>query len=440
MKKAVIWILLLVMLAGTVACVPQETTPVATDAPGTPTENPEITPSPVAFEDATSALVYGNNAFAFDLYQELRQSEGNLFYSPYSISMALAMTYAGARGETARQMEDTLHFAPSDELLHSTFADLNTDITEPEKSVKVRTFGENGNYSDEWVAPYYLNIVNAIWGQKGYPFLAEYIDLVNTYYEDGLRAVDFSGAPEESRQEINLWASEKTEERIPELVLAGLIDSGTVMILVNAVYFKSDWKDKFEKQLTNEGIFYLLDKTEQTVPMMHQSSKFDYYQGAGFQAISLAYLGEVQSMVILLPDEGQFMDFEQGLDNEIMDAILQGMERRDVKLTLPRFGIESDFELKETLSEMGMPKAFSDADFSGIDGEKGLLLKDVIHKSFISVDEEGTEASAATVAHIWASIPLSPVEFTINRPFIFLIKDNETRSILFMGRVVDPQA
>jgi serpin B len=389
-----------------------------------------VTSPDVATSDLAD-LVNGNNAFAFDLYQALGEESGNLFYSPYSISLALAMTYAGARGETEQQMAETLHFTLIQDRLHPAFNGLDLELAR-------RGEGAEGKDGDG----FRLNIVNAIWGQEGYVFLSKFLDVLAENYNAGLRLLDFGNAPEESRVTINDWVSDQTAGRIENLIPEGVIDELTRLVLTNAIYFNAAWSEPFEPDLTADGTFYLLDGGEVTVPMMQQTESFGYATGEGYQAVELPYDGWELSMVILLPEAGGFEAFEGMLDSERVDGIVKGLAHRRVSLTMPKFEFDRGFGLADALAAMGMPVAFSaDADFSGMTGSRDLFIADVIHKAFVSVDEAGTEAAAATaVVMPMAAMPEEPVEVTADRPFIFLIRDIKTGAILFVGRVVNPGA
>jgi serpin B len=374
-------------------------------------------------------LVNGNSDFAFDLYQALNKEDDNIFYSPYSISLALAMTYAGARGETEQQMADTLHFILSQDRLHPAFNSLDIELSQRGEGAQ----GKDGE-------GFRLNIVNAIWGQKDYEFLTTFLDTLAENYGAGLRLLDFISAPEESRLTINNWASDQTEGRIEDLIPQGLINEFTRLVLTNAIYFNAAWQYPFSEDITGDGAFYLLDGGEVTVPMMRQTESFGYAEGEGYQAVELPYDGSELSMVILLPQAGQFEMFEDLLDTQRVDTIVNDLAQRPVILAIPKFEFESDFSLKESLAGMGMPVAFSgDADFSGMTGNRDLFIADVVHKAFVSVDEAGTEAAAATAVVMTVSaVPGTPVKVTIDHPFIFLIRDIDTGTILFVGRVVNP--
>ena len=424
MKKTFLYLLMAVLALSLAACAQ----PVAGEVLQSEKER-ETSPDVSGADLAT--LVEGNSAFAFDLYQVLREEDGNLFYSPHSISLALAMTYAGARGETEQQMADALDFILPPDRLHPAFNSLDLELS-------LRGEGAKGKDGEG----FRLNIVNAIWGQKDYEFLSEFLDLLAENYGAGLRILDFARAPEESRITINNWVSDQTEGRIEDLIPQGLIDVLTRLVLTNAIYFNAAWQYPFQEDVTQDGPFYLLDGGEVTVPMMRQTESLGYAEGDGYQAVELPYDGSELSMAILLPAPGQFEAFEDRLDAQQVDGIIGRLEQRQVALTMPKFEFESDFSLGETLAAMGMPVAFSgSADFSGMTGNRDLFIADVIHRAFVSVDEAGTEAAAATAVMMEMSAPPEePVEVTVNRSFIFLIRDIETGTILFIGRVVNPSA
>ena len=391
-------------------------------------EKPRVT-SPEVTETDLNPLVEGNSAFAFNLYQALREEDGNLFYSPYSISLALAMTYAGARVETEQQMADALHFTLSHNRLHPAFNSLDIELGKR---------GEGAEGKDD--EGFRLHIVNAIWGQKGYHFLPTFLDVLAENYGAGLRPLDFASTPEESRLIINNWVSDQTEGRIEDLIPQGLIDILTRLVLTNAIYFNAAWQYPFNEAITSDSQFYPLDGGEVTVPMMRQTESFGYTEDDNYQALELLYDGGELSMVILLPRAGQFEAFEESLNAEQVNAIVSALDQRQVALAMPKFEFESAFKLKEALMAMGMPIAFTEgADFSGMTGGRDLFISAVVHKAFVSVDEAGTEAAAATAVIMKVTaLPGTPVEFTANRPFIFLIRDIETGSILFIGRVLNP--
>jgi len=386
--------------------------------------------SPDVDDTDLTMLVNGNSDFAFDLYQAFNKENDNIFYSPYSISLALAMTYAGARSKTEQQMADTLHFILPQDRLHPAFNSLDIELSQRGEGAQ----GKDGE-------GFRLNIVNAIWGQKDYKFLTTFLDTLAENYGAGLRLLDFISAPEESRLTINNWVSDQTEDRIEDLIPQGLINELTRLVLTNAIYFNAAWRYPFNEDMTGDGPFYLLDGGKVTVPMMRQTESFGYAEGEGYQAVELPYDGGELSMVILLPQSGQFEAFEGSLDAQRVEDMVKALELKQVAVAMPQFEFESSFSLKETLAMMGMPVAFRSlgADFSGMTGNFDLFIGDVVHKAFVSVDEAGTEAAAATaVVMMNKMVPEIPVVVTIDHPFIFLIRDIETGAILFIGRVVNP--
>jgi serpin B len=378
--------------------------------------------------DDIQTLVNNNNAFAFDLYRSLQTEGGNLIYSPYSISLALAMTYAGARGETESQMAQTLHFLPQDQL-HPAFNALDLQLA------------ERGKAPSEDETPLQLDIANAVWAEQTYPFLQSFLDTIALNYGAGIRLADFINQYEAVRKEINNWVSDQTEAKIKDLIPEGVLDSDTRMALVNAIYFKADWLSPFNADSTRDAPFHLLDGSEVTVPTMNQDAFIPYAKGDGWQAIELAYQGETAAMDIIVPDEGRFEEVESSLDYETASAILSNLQPTSVTLSLPKFKFESEFGLADQLKALGMPDAFDPhiADFSGMSERNDLYISAVLHKAFVAVDEKGTEAAAATAVIVGVtSAPVFDVTLTVDRPFIFLIRDIPTGQILFVGRVLNP--
>ncbi len=395
------------------------------------------------------ALVEGNNIFAFDLYRLLvegAERPKNFFYSPYSLSLALAMTYLGARGETAREMAEALHFTLPQARLHSAFSALDLALAR-------RGVSREGQ-DDE---AFRLHIANAIWAQCGYAFLQPFLDGLAQNYGAGLRLLDFKAAPEEARVTINAWVSEQTEGKIMDLISQGAIDALTCLVLTNAIYFKAAWASFFATERTEDSPFHLLSGEQVMVPMMYQTASFRYAVGPAYQAVELPYAvasaadGPELAMLIILPSpyRDDFAAFAASLDaarvDEIVASLGRGMDQ-DVALTMPKFTVESaSLPLGGALSALGMPSAFSYvADFSGMTtrGER-LYIHEVLQKAFIEVDEVGTEAAAATAVIISALIasptmPPEPFPFIVDRPFVFFIRDTSTGAILFIGHVVNP--
>ncbi|UCG32286.1 MAG: serpin family protein [Phycisphaerales bacterium] len=373
-------------------------------------------------ETDLAAVVEGNTVFALDLYDKLRTAEGNLFLSPYSISTALAMTYAGARSETAAQMADVLHFSLDQEELHPAFAALESSLEAASDASGCR-----------------LHVANALWGQQGHGFLTEFLALTQEHYGAGFREVDFGRATEQARQTINAWVADQTERKIKELLLQGDVDPSTVLALTNAIYFKGDWASQFDPGATIDAPFRISETEEVVVPMMRQTRKFALYEDDGLDVLELPYVGDRLSMLILLPKKTDGLTaVEESLSRENLRMWLGQSRVQPVQVSLPRFKLETRFDLSNTLQAMGMTDAFSGAaaDFSGMTGQRDLFISLVIHEAQVEVNEEGTEAAAAT-AVVMRKGPL-PAAFTADHPFCFLIRDKETGSILFLGRVTNP--
>jgi serpin B len=376
------------------------------------------------------AVVEGNNAFAIALYGQLRSQSGNLFFSPESISTALAMTYAGARGDTASEMAKTLHFTLPPERLHPAMGALLSDLNAPHKG-------------------YQLRAADALWAQQDYVFLDDFLKLNKRDYGAGFNQVDFKGSTEAARLTINQWIEQKTNDKIKDLLQPGVLDSLTKMVLTNAIYFKGDWLTPFPKDWTEDDDFHLSPARNVKAPLMHLNEGFDYFDGGTFQALAIPYESGDLSMVVFLPkDVGGLPAFENSLTASNMKQWLDQLHWVPIViLTLPKFKMTRQFGLAGTLSAMGMPRAFdaNAADFSGMSGNRELYISAVIHKAYIDVDEKGTEAAAATAVIMRGPTampprfqPPPPPVFRADHPFIFLIRDNRSGGILFMGRVTDP--
>jgi serpin B len=387
--------------------------------------------SPAVSAGELDVLVSGNSEFALDLYQSIRTEEGNLLYSPHSISVALAMTCAGAETITEAEMREVLHFALA-ERVHPAFNALDLELAQR---------GEGAAGADG--EPFRLHVVNALWGQDGFGFLPEFLELLAAQYDAGLRALDFRRDAEGARQRINEWVAGVTEQRIKDLLPRGVLTATTKLVLTNAVYFNAAWRLPFEPARTHDSDFFRLSGDAVTVPMMRQTARFGYATGDGYQAIELRYDGDELSMLVLVPDRGRFDDFEAGLGTEGLHDVVTGLQRVNVDLTMPKYEYTATLGLREVLAGMGMPSAFSPAaaDFSGMTGDRDLFVSDVLHKAFIKVNEAGTEAAAATAVIMEpTSLPPPPIRLVIDRPFVFVIRDIPTGALLFVGRVVDPSA
>jgi serpin B len=392
--------------------VPQPPQPVAR-----PAEWPKATPADVA------AAVEGNTRFALDLYKRLRAKEGNLFLSPYSVSTAFAMTYAGARGDTAAQMAKALHITLDQPKLPPALAEL---------AARLKGDGKKRDFE--------LTVANALWGQKGAGFLPEFLELNRTFYGAGLQKVDFVRAAEEARKTINAWTEKQTQGRIKDLLQPGTVNPATRLVLTNAVYFKAAWDSPFYKKATRVQPFRVSADRTVKVPMMRHTIVFRYLEDDQLQAVELPYKGKEVSMLILLPRKADGLaELEGQLTHANLGKWLSGMRRAIVSVSLPRFEVTGEFSLKQVLSDMGMPLAFTAraADFSGMESAHQFFLQNAVHKTFVRVDEEGTEAAGATAVLVGAGG--FPKAFRADHPFLFLVRDNRSGSVLFLGRVVEPR-
>ena len=387
-----------------------------------------VTSPQVAAGDMTQQVA-GDTAFALDVYQQVRGKAGNLFFSPHSISICLAMLHAGARGNTEAQMAKALQYVLPQATLHPFFNKLDLDLASRGKGKKAA----DGK-------AFRLNIVNATWGQKGYSFLAPYLDTLALNYGAGLRVLDFAASPEGSRKTINKWVEQQTESRIKDLLPAGSIDSLTKLVLSNAIYFNAAWLKPFEVKDTKKEAFNLDGGGTVTVPLMHGTlNQSSYAKGAGYEAVTLPYDGNELSMVVIVPDKGTLATFEKGLTAAVLKGILDKLKFTKVALSIPKFEFEHELNLAKALKALGMTDAFDmGADLSGINGKKDLYITGAFHKAFVKVNEAGTEAAAATAVVAGNLSAPSPVTVKVDRPFIFLIRDHATGAVLFVGRVADP--
>ncbi len=445
---------LVVALILVAACMPaaQPTVPPQTGAP--PSAGPTVvTPTPsliaavggiselrssaarLALDSATreqlDELVAADTDFALRLYREIvTAEEGNVFLSPYSISTALSMAFAGARGRTAEEMAAVLGVGPDADAWHAARNRLELELADVSDSLPHQ--GE--------AVPLTLEPTNAVFGQVGYPFKSDFLDILAQNYGAGMQAVEFASQTEAARVAINRWVAERTRDRIEELLREGDIDEWTAAVLVNAIYFKANWMFTFDPEKTIDAPFHLLDGSTREVPMMHLAiaPKLQYGQGAGWQAVSLPYFGA--SMLVIVPDEGRFEDGEQLLDAPFLTDLEQGMSEAQVTLGLPRWESESRLDLIPPLEALGIVDLFDsdEANLSGIADVEQLWVSDVIHQANVTVDEEGTEAAAATAVVVERESAGQPVTLTIDRPFLYLIRDDATGEILFLGRLLAP--
>lgn len=389
------------------------------------------------------ALVAANTAFALDVFRLLREaSPGNLVFSPYSVSLALAMTYAGARHDTAEQMAATLGFDFEDADLHRAFAALTADLIER---------GNQDADPEEGRDPSGLRIANALWGEQTYPFDEAFIDALAADYDAGLELVDFRTDPDQARNDINAWVAEQTEDRIQDIIPENAITEITRLVLANAVWFYGAWQYHFEEGSTRDEPFHLPDATTVDVPFMVQTETFAYAAMDTMQVVDLPYDSDGFSMTIILPTQDAFDAIGKSLEPATLQEALDALEDTEIRLFLPKFEFEYAASLTGVLQILGMTDAFAPdrADFTGMiengtppPGEN-LSIGNVLHKAFIAVDEEGTEAAAATVVIMVGEgmpAPSEPPDVRIDRPFLFAIRDTRTGTILFLGRVTDPRA
>ena len=378
-----------------------------------------------SLSDQLLSTVAGNTQFALNLYAQLRVNPGNLFFSPYSISTALAMTYAGVREETEAQMAQVLHFTEQAKT-HRVFAQLRARMEEIDRA-------DVNN----------LRIANRLWPHQRYPFLQPFLDICREEYAAPPVPVDYN-EPDAARQIINDWVAQETEDKIRELITPGILNALTRLVLVNAIYFKGNWASQFDKAKTETAPFWIGPSESIDAPLMQQQATFPYGETANVQIVELPFVGDDLALVVLLPRERDGLrKIEESLSAPDLHSWLRRLRPREVDLCLPRFRVNSSFRLDSTLRALGMADAFDDAkaDFSGMDGEKWLYIAAVLHQAYMEANEEGAEAAAATaVVMKLRSLPPPPAIVRADHPFLFLLREKQTGSLLFMGRVVNPVA
>lgn len=399
-----------------------------------------------ADDDTLTALIAGNTDFAFDLYHQVAENgDGNFILSPYSISLAFAMLYAGATDDAAAQIAETFHFELPPEQLHPAFNTLDQMLhplqeEEIEPTATPEIVGYRENPADDLV----LHIANSLWIHEDFPLEEPYLETLARDYDAGLHTVDFAGNTEETRQLINQWIREATRDKITDMPPEDAISSTTRLALLNAIYFKGEWTYPFTERNTYEGAFHLADDSEVTVPMM--VNDFAYMQcvrSEAYHAIELTYgKSENSAMMIIMPDTGNFDDIENNLGTEFFHMTLEAFRRTNLlTFTMPRFEFETDVDLKTNLVAMGLTAPFNDlTSFKGISAND-LLIDYAEHKATISVNEQGTEASGSTVISMYQAARFTECdrEVRADRPFIFAIYDVHTDTILFLGRVMNPE-
>ena len=381
-------------------------------------------PKAPATEPPTAA-VQGTNQFAFNLFAQLKDQPGNLFFSPYSITTALGMTAQGARGPTADQMYQVLGGTTArGAALHESYGQLQKRL--------------GGAAADRG---YQLAVANALWGQSGYHYMPQFLADSQKTYNAGLTPVDFVGQTEDARLTINNWVAKQTQDKIKDLIPAGAIDANTRLVLTNAIYFKGNWETQFKKEATVTGPFAVTADKKVDVPLMSRKGMYRYGKTPQMQLLELPYVKDELAMVVLLPTKVDGLaDLENTLTLEQFNGALAKMHRMEVKVTLPKFKLTSQFGLADQLKKLGMPLAFNPgaADFSGMTSQEKLFISAVIHKAFVDVNEEGTEAAAATGVMMNTMAMIQEPEFTADHPFLFLIRDVRSGALLFMGRLAEP--
>lgn len=430
------------LLAGALAgCgAPGQSGPDLDASASTPSADPDV-------EDGTLAdLVAGTNAFAFDLHDELRSADGagNLMASPVSAATALAMTYAGADGTTREQMRDALRYAVEDERLHAAFNELQRTLDGRGEDLDAEDLPREYDEGDDPV-PFRLSLVNAVWGQEGFPFREAYLQTLEDHYGGGFDAVDFADDPDGVRRSINRWVADHTEDRIEELLPEGAIERDTVLVLTNAIYFMANWRHPFRESSTQPAEFTALDGSTSQVQTMSQDVTVPAAAVDGAQAVELPYVGGDVGMLLVVPPAGEFEAYERSFDAERLARVVDALEEQRGYVRLPKFAFESSFELEKPLEALGMTDAFDPnaADLSRMadrsEAGGNLYVDQVYHDTYVAVDEQGTEAAAATGSTI-ALLSAPPTLLEANRPFLFVVRDRPTGTVLFTGRVVDAAA
>lgn len=392
---------------------------------GSGSHAPQQPAAPAGEPKDLGELVNASNRFALELFSNLSDPGDNLFFSPYSIFTALGMTYEGARNKTADEMRAVFHFPADSQTRWSLF----------------KALMEKLNANDTGCN---LSSADAFWVQQDFKLLDDFVQTVQTYYSADAFNVDYMNAAEAARQRINGWVENRTNGKIKDLIPQGVLDSSTRLVLTNAIYFKGNWLTEFNQNFTKKMDFHPDASTTVKADMMARNddgSIYNYSEGDGVQVLRMPYSGDKLSMLVLLPEDGTVSSLEKKLTVENLAKWRGTLEESRVDIYFPKFKLETKYSLRDNLSNMGMPSAFTAAaDFSGIDGMDDLLVSDVIHQAFVSVDEKGTEAAGATAVVVELRGPVEPAVpvFNADHPFIFIIQDNETGNILFMGKVVDP--
>ncbi len=376
-------------------------------------------------------IIEANNQFALNYYFKLssKDKDKNIFFSPFSISSAMAMAYEGAKGQTAEEIRKVFYFPNDDELRRTEYKDLFDNLNKKDKK-------------------YQMSVANALWAQKDYKFLDDYLDRVEKYYGGKASNLDFVKDTEKSRKTINSWVENKTNEKIKDIIPPGLISDLTRLVITNAIYFKGDWAKQFDEKVTRDEDFRVNKNNTKKVSMMRElSGEFNYTENEILQILEMDYLGKDLSMLVLLPKNDDLENLENLINNEKILEWKKGLENQKVRVYIPKFKFETKYFMADDLKEMGMLLPFNKqrpgADFSGMDGTDKLVIEQVIHQAFVEINEGGTEAMATAVimseqlAGPGDIHPEAPI-FRADHPFIFLIQEKVSGNVLFIGKMVDP--
>jgi serpin B len=456
-----------------------------------------------ASPETVAKLVAGNTDFAADLHRQLasRTGKANLLASPYSVSSAIAMVYAGARNETRAEMAEAMAYRLDGERLHRGFYTLNRTLerrseagsgseetatktgeegnsksplecilrgegceelirrlvsgTTPALPERPAEPGDGNASSEEGPEGLTIEVANAIWGQEGAPFAEDYLHTLETYYGAGLKEVDFENSRAKARERINGWTSDRTEGRIEQILPKGSLSKETIAVLTNAIYVNGEWKDPFDEDRTEEESFTAVDGSETDVPTMKKSDEMSYASVDGHQVVDLPYVGGKVSMTVILPAKGEYESFRDSLTGDRLRSMVEGLSPREGHLELPKFTYRSKAKLSTDLKAMDMKRAFDPdrADLFGMvdvpsreKAQNHVWIQEVFHKTFVEVDERGAEAAGATAVTVGFTSTsvggpdLEPFEMIVDRPFVFAIRDRETGTVLFLGQVGDAGA
>lgn len=391
-------------------------------------------PSPQASDADLAAAVAGNTEFALKVLPLLdTQGDNNLVYSPFSLTLALEMTAAGAKGDTLSGMEKALSFKLPQSRLQAALNRLDLVLADKTST----TAKPNAQLPN-------LNIANALWAQQGYNLQGTYLDALSVNFGAAVNLLDFVKAAEPSRLTINNWVEERTQKKIKDLLPPDAVSSSTRVVLTNAIWFKSDWAQQFTKESTRNQDFTNRKGSVSSLPFMNQTATFPYLQGKGYQAVELPYIDNKLAMLVVMPDAGKFDSFVQGLNSAAISDIATGLKDQYLALSMPKFNFSASPAMNSSLSSLGMSAAFDagKADFSGMTGNRDLSISGVVHKAYINVDEKGTEAAAATgvVVGVTSINVNQPLKLSLDRPFLFMIRDRQTGLIIFMGKLMNPAA